>query len=167
MTVREYTDEVLVAIFESLKLDSLAKSKVRRRVQCMKSFKEYGYRQLKANRPVSTIRKSSPLIPFLNLPEHVRLMIMATCRRYRISESEFCTNSRQTDITNSRSHLMYYMRTELKMTYNKIGAYFMKDHSTAINAFKRHENYMATDKHFKAIYESLKESYDKIIHESI
>lgn len=57
---------------------------------------------------------------------------------------------RETTVKEARQIIMYLAKTETKLIYAVIGAYFNQDHATAYNSRKRISNLIDTDPLFRA-----------------
>lgn len=69
------------------------------------------------------------------------LVVEVVARAFNITVSDIMSNKRSKDILVPRQICMYLCRSELNMTYPKIGEYFGgKDHSTVLHACNKIEN---------------------------
>tara|TARA_R110002167_G_scaffold10203_2_gene46985 strand:+ start:220 stop:540 length:321 start_codon:yes stop_codon:yes gene_type:complete len=71
------------------------------------------------------------------------------CESYNISNRELMLKTNLAYIVRPRQVLMYILRKEYKMTFERIATRFKKNHATVIHSVNSIENMMSYDKEFK------------------
>ena len=71
------------------------------------------------------------------------------CESYNISNREVMLKTNLAYIVRPRQVLMYILRKEYKMNFERIATRFKKNHATVIHSVNAIENMMSYDKEFK------------------
>ena len=91
----------------------------------------------------------------VNSEELVEKIIKRVMVNYRITKDELLSKKRNREFVESRQIIMYAMREKFGYTFREAGAYFGKDHATAIYAIRNIKGIMQTDKDFNKLVNEL------------
>ena len=83
-----------------------------------------------------------------NSEELVEKIVKRVIVSYRITKDELLSKKRNREFVESRQIIMYAMREKFGYTFREAGAYFGKDHATALYGIRNIRNIMETDKDF-------------------
>ena len=84
-----------------------------------------------------------------NSEELVEKIVKRVMVNYRITKDELLSKKRNREFVESRQIIMYAMREKFGYTFREAGAYFGKDHATALYGIRNIKGIMETDKEFK------------------
>lgn len=152
MTIHDYTHEMIEAIVNTAKLDSLTKHKIVRKIHLMKIYKDFRTRKLEEVKPQKRKRPSAPM-SYNVLPASVKEVIKLACEKHEIDLHEFCSNRRLTDITDCQRQVIYLLHKEFKYSCTKVASWFIKDHSTILYACKKHNDLVDTNRMYARLYQ--------------
>jgi len=71
------------------------------------------------------------------------------CNGEKIEPEALHTKSRLAIVREPRQIVMYFADRETRLSQGRIGMYFNRDHATVINAIKRVNNFIETDREFR------------------
>lgn len=165
MNLHQYTHELIDEIVKIANLDSLVRHKIIRRIHNFKPYKEYKNKDLTIRKARQLYRKTA-VIPFRNLPNKIKSVMLFACEKYDLDIITFCSNSRKREVVDAQRNVIFYLHKDLKYSCGKVAGYFMKDHSTILHACKVHQDRMDVDKMYGRIYNAIKYESDLIIFES-
>lgn len=79
----------------------------------------------------------------LSMPERVELILRQVCAQHGVSPRDVLGDSRLKAVCCARFEAMYRIRTEIKIggrppSLPKIGSWFGRDHTSVLNALRRH-----------------------------
>ena len=77
-----------------------------------------------------------------SIHKDVTRFIDAVCAELEISVSDLVSPCRKKHLCDLRQLLMFILRDEFEMTYDEIGRYFNRDHSTAVYGCKQMRVYI-------------------------
>jgi len=87
---------------------------------------------------------------------------------YKLSIWQLNCKSRKSELLECRHVIFYLMRESFpKLSLKKIGQMLSRDHSTVLNAIKNVNNWLETDKDFKAKMAEIRKYIDKPIFNKI
>jgi len=90
-----------------------------------------------------------------NSEELVEKIIKRVIVNYRITKDELLSKKRNREFVESRQIIMYAMREKFGYTFREAGAYFGKDHATALYGIRNIKGIMQTDKDFNKLVNEL------------
>ena len=85
----------------------------------------------------------------IDLETRIDSLIKRVCESYEISEKEIMLKRNLAYIVRPRQVVMYILRKEYNMTFERIATMFNKNHATIIHSVNSIENMMSYDKEFK------------------
>ena len=85
----------------------------------------------------------------VDLETRIESLIKRVCESYEISETEIMLKRNLAYIVRPRQVVMYILRKEYNMTFERIATMFNKNHATIIHSVNSIENMMSYDKEFK------------------
>ena len=156
MTIHEYTHELIGAIVNTAKLDSLTKHKIVRKIHSMKLYKDFKGRKLDEVKTQKTKRPTAPLA-YHKLPSSVKEVIKLACEKHELDLHEFCSNRRLSDITDCQRQVIYLLHKDFKYSCTKVALWFIKDHSTILYACKKHIDLYETNRMYARLYDIILE----------
>jgi chromosomal replication initiation ATPase DnaA len=165
MTLHEYTHEIIDEIIKIANIEPLVRHKITRRIHSLKTYKELKSKTLaikKSEKP----RKAIAQIPFHTLPSKIQKIMLISCQKYDITIEEFCSNRRVGDNVDCQRHVIFYLHKYLGYSSKKVGMFFMKDHSTILNACQVHNDKMEVERVYSSFYIAIKREADAIIFEA-
>ena len=83
-----------------------------------------------------------------NSEELVEKIVKRVIVNYRITKDELLSKKRNREFVESRQIIMYAMREKFGYTFREAGAYFGKDHATALYGIRNIRNLIETNKKF-------------------
>lgn len=86
------------------------------------------------------------------LDTHAMKIIVVVSRLTDVSIREMRGKTRASDAVEARRIAMVLIRQKLHYTCARIGRMFKRDHSTALHAFKVHDDLMEVDKHYQEFF---------------
>jgi len=90
-----------------------------------------------------------------NSEELVEKIVKRVMVNYRITKDELLSKKRNREFVESRQIIMYAMREKFGYTFREAGAYFGKDHATALYGIRNIKGIMQTDKDFNKLVNEL------------
>ena len=90
-----------------------------------------------------------------NSEELVEKIVKRVIVNYRITKDELLSKKRNREFVESRQIIMYAMREKFGYTFREAGAYFGKDHATALYGIRNIKGIMQTDKDFNKLVNEL------------
>jgi len=90
-----------------------------------------------------------------NSEELVEKIVKRVMVNYRITKDELLSKKRNREFVESRQIIMYAMREKFGYTFREAGAYFGKDHATALYGIRNIKGIMQTDKEFNRLVNEL------------
>jgi chromosomal replication initiation ATPase DnaA len=166
MNIKDYTEEIVDMIMKVAHIEPIQKHKILRKVQTLKSYKEFRYKTLETKKQAKPRKPTSP-IPFSKLTTKNQKLIIAACEKFDMSVNDFCTNYKTNEIVEVQRVVIYFMHVILGFSSKKVGLIFMKDHSTILNACQVHRDKMEVDRMYSQLYYAFKKEAEKIIFESL
>ena len=163
MTLHDYTHEIINAVINTAKLDSLTRHKIVRKVHSMKSYRDFKHRKIEEVK-LQTLKRMSRPLSYTNLPNSIKQVINIACEKHEIDLHEFCSNRRLSDIIDCQRQVIYLLHKEYHFSCTKVASWFIKDHSTILHSCKKHLDLMDTTKMYARLYGSIR---DRVANESI
>jgi len=156
MTIHDYTHEMIEAIVNTAKLDSLTKHKIVRKIHSLKMYKDFKTRKLEEVKLQKHKRPTAPM-SFSSLPASVKEVIKIACDKHEIDIHEFCSNRRLTDIIDCQRQVIYLLHKEFKYSCTKVALWFIEDHSTILHSCKKHCDLVETNRMYARLYQVILE----------
>lgn len=163
-TIYEYTMEIVDTVMKAAKLDSIHKHKILSEIHKLKSYKNFKHRVL-SDKKVLRPRKPHAKLVFHTVPSIVQKIIILSCEKNEIDLELFCSNRRFADVLDAQRMVIYFLHKDVCYNSVKVGRWFMKDHSTILNACSVHEARIEREKLYRAVYANFQQEANKIISE--
>jgi len=97
-------------------------------------------------------------------PDPCQIIIQYICERYNISYTAIQSGVRKREIVDARHKGMNLMAIYTKKSLKAIGLYYGgRDHSTIINAQKKHNDFMDMDKHYRIEFNHICTDIEKLL----
>ena len=95
--------------------------------------------------------------PGLNEKKYVSIeqIITTVCNLYEIDKEMLFSRKRTDKVPEARRVCFFLVRKYLKLSYDKTGAIFKLDHSTAIHHIRKFEDHYEVDKAFRTKVQSI------------
>lgn len=165
MTLHDYTNEIIDIIMKAANVEPIVKHKILKRVYANKNYKNFKSRSLVYKKQEGPRRKTARIV-FHTLPPKIQELMLLACKLYELDIVEFCSNNRKDDTISAQRNVMFYLHRVLGYSSTKVGMYFMKDHSTILNACQVHNDRLEVERMYYSIYKTFREEANKIIFEA-
>ena len=156
ITIKEYTEEVVKAVAEKLKLSSMEATHLIRVVKELENYKKYKNKII--NKTYTKIRNGHLTPTPLKLhvmKENERKIVETAVDVHNIDLYKFIENDRKIEMVDCRRQIMYIFRKKLGYSLNKVANVFYKDHSSVIHNIRKHEDLIDTDRVYTRLYNQM------------
>jgi len=162
--IHDYTLEIIDTVMNAANVEDIYRHKILKHVYNLKSYKDFKHRELPERKPM-TFKKPAVKLVFHTVPNHVQKIMLLSCEKNDIDIDAFCSNRRFPEILEAQRMVIFFLHKHVNYNSVKVARWFMKDHSTILNACRVHEARMETEKLYQIIYKNFSQEAMKIIDE--